>query len=442
MKFFNSTINRYFGVTFRALKHRNFCLYWFGQILSVQGTWMQMVALGWLVLRITDSPFLLGLAGMAGNIPILFLILPAGVISDRISKQKVLLFTQTGLAIQAVILAILTLTDLIDIYLILILSVISGILRAIDMPARHSFVVEMVGKEDLMNAISLNSTLFNLARIIAPAIAGFLIALWGEGLCFAINALSYITMVGALLAMHSLPKTISLNNEKNIFAEVFDGLKFIKTSPVVLSLLILISSAAFFGVSSFVLMPIFARDILKVGARGLGFLMSAQGFGALLAAITIASLDYRTIYRKMFYAAVILLPTFIFLFSFSGNFWISIFLILGAGWELMILQATANTTIQLKTPDDIRGRIMGIYGFTFLGFMPLGQLQVGAIAQWLDVRWAIALNALICMIVAIIVYRKVPQLKKVQENILSPKEVETFESKKSNDEEERTAKKS
>ncbi|MCL5036457.1 MAG: MFS transporter [Chloroflexi bacterium] len=433
MKSIFGSISKHLGVTFRALRHRNFRLYWFGQLISLQGTWMQMVALGWLVLRLTDSPFLLGLAGMAGSIPVMFLILPAGVISDRISKRKVLLFTQAGMAVLAAVLAVLTLTNTINIYLILILAFLSGILVSLDMPARQSFVIEMVGKDDLMNAISLNSGLFNFARIIAPALAGFVIALWGEGVCFAVNSASFVFMIAGLLMMRSLPEFEPPENNKKIFAEVLEGLEFIKGTPVIKLLLIFVAASAFFVTSSFVLMPVFARDILKVGAHGLGLLMSAQGVGALLAAITIASLDYKVIYRNMLSVSVIMFPISIMLFAFSGNFWFSMILLLGAGWMMMSLLAIVNTTIQMRTPHEMRGRIMGVYGFTFMGFMPLGQLGVGAVAQLAGTRWAVFISSLVCLAISILVYYKHPVLRKDPDAVPLAEEVAGPEEKGTGD---------
>jgi len=394
----------FFWNTFRSLKHRNFRLYWFGQMISLIGTWMQSMAQGWLVLRLSNSPFLLGVVGAFASLPIFFFSLPAGVLADRVKKRKLLIWTQTGAMILAFVLAFLTYTGLVRVWHVMILALCLGMVNAFDMPTRQSFVKEMVGKDDLLNAIALNSFMFNAARILGPAAAGILISLAGEAGCFFFNGLSFLAVISGLLLMRMQDLVFSDSNH-TFLTSFKQGVSYVRGNKRVLALVIMVSAMSIFGFSYAVLMPVFARDIIKAGPSGLGFLMAAIGIGAITAGLGLAS---RKGEEKLKYMRLGIFVFFIsvFAFSFSNLLVLSLLLLVATGWGMISIIATCNTLLQEIIPDELRGRVMSFYTMMFMGTMPLGSFLAGALGQTLGVIWAVRIGSLVCLSISLFLFKR------------------------------------
>ena len=383
-----------------AFRHRNYRLFFSGQIISVTGTWLQMVAQGWLVLQLTNSALLLGVVGSISALPVLVFSLFAGVAADRFNKRNLIVATQTSAMMLAFILAALIHWNIVTIYHIVAIGFLLGTVNAFDAPTRQSFVIEMVGREDLTNAIALNSAMFNSARIIGPAVAGIVIATVGIAGAYFLNGISFIAVIAGLLLMRV--NYTALTSKTSVRQRLKEGFRFIRENRMVTALLTLTAVVSIFSMSYMVLMPIFARDILKVGARGLGYLMSAAGFGALVGALMISSLgDFRT-KGKLLLTGNLTFCVMLALFSFSKLMPLSIILLIGAGWGMMTNMALTNTLIQTAVPDQLRGRVMSVYTLMFMGMAPIGSLQAGALAHWLGAPVAIRIGAVICATVALI----------------------------------------
>ncbi|HSK74552.1 MAG TPA: MFS transporter [Pyrinomonadaceae bacterium] len=396
--------------TFRALKHRNFRLFYAGQSISLIGTWMQTIAQSWLVYRLTGSVVLLGLIAFASQIPVFLLAPIGGAIADRYNRQRILLFTQTWAMIFAFILAFLTLTETIQVWHLFVIAVCFGIANAFDIPTRQAFAVDMVGKEDLINAIALNSTLFNGARIVGPAIAGVLIGWVGEALCFFINATSYFAVLTSLLLMkikiEIRPKTGST------FSNIVEGFSFVVKNSPIRSLLLLLGLVSLMGMPYAVLMPIFAGKILGGGSSTLGYLMGASGFGAVSAALLLASRkEVFGLGRWVAFASSGLGFSLI-LFSFSENFWLSLLLLIPVGFSMMTQMSSSNTLIQSMVPDELRGRVMSVYSMMFMGMAPLGALMAGSLAGILGAPNTVALGGAVCILGSILFGLRLPALSK------------------------------
>lgn len=393
-----------FRETFRSLRHRNFRLFWFGQMISLIGTWMQNVAQGWMVLRLSNSPFLLGVVSAFAGLPILFFSLPAGVLADRVKKRKFLIFTQIGAMVLAFILSFLAFSGLVKVWHVMLLALGLGLVNAFDAPTRQAFVKEMVGKEDLLNAIALNSFMFNSARILGPAIAGILISLAGEAGCFFINGLSYIAVIAGLSLMR-MKDVVFQSKNSSFLASFKEGISYIMKNKRALSLILMVSTMSIFGFSYAVLMPVFARNILKSGASGLGFLMSAVGIGAISAGLGLAS---RKTEEKLKYmqAGIVVFFFSLFLFSFSKSFFFSLIFLVGTGWGMISLVATCNTLLQEIIPDELRGRVMSFYTMMFMGTMPIGSFLAGALGQILGVIWAVRIGGLFCVGISLFLFKK------------------------------------
>lgn len=392
---------------FAAFQHRNYRLFFGGQAVSMVGTWLHMVAEGWLVYQLTNSAFLLGFVRFVHTIPITLLTLVGGAMADRVSKRRVLVVTQTLAMGLALILAGLVYFDLVRVWHVAVLGLVFGIVHAFDIPARQSFVVEMVGKDDLMNAIALNSSLFNGTRVIGPALAGLLIGLIGLTGCFLVNGLSFLAVIGAYLLMrvppHRAPAT-----QQSIWHANLEALRFVRGQRRIRTLLVLVMLAGVFGWPYTVLMPAFARDVLHIGATGFGYLMAANGLGALGGALTLAGLGDRVPRRWLIFGGLIGFAVFLLGFALSTNAWLSALLLAGSGWFLLVFFATANTLVQLDTPDGLRGRVMGIYALAFIGMSPLGSLLIGTLARWTSPPFAVGFEAVVCIVAALVVMRLVP----------------------------------
>src|SRR5208337_2680503 len=367
------------ATTLRALRHRNFQLFFGGQLISLIGTWMQTVAQAWLVYRMTKSALLLGSVGFASQIPV-FLIAPfGGITADRVNRQRLVIATQTASLILAGILAALTLTRHVQVWHIFVLAALLGVVHAFDIPGRQAFLVDMVGKEDLMNAIALNSSMFNGARVIGPAIAGILVAKIGEGWCFAANSISYIAVIVglALMHVHCAPRA----SDHSPIEDIIEGFRWVNQTKVIRALLLLIGVMSLVAMPYTVLMPVFADKILHGGARGLGILMGATGVGALLGALTLAAkTGVKGLGRWVTISCASLGITLI-CFSFSTSFWLSVALLLPAGYSMMLQMACSNTLIQTMVPDHLRGRVMSVYSMMFMGMAPFGAFFGGALAD-------------------------------------------------------------
>lgn len=386
-----------------ALHHRNFRLFWFGQMISLVGTWMQNVARGWLVLQMTNSPFLLGLVSMLGMLPILFVAPFGGALADNLNKRTVIITTQITAMTLALVLATLVFTKQVQYWHIVVLASILGITMAIDAPTRQSFIVEMVGKKDLLNAIALNSSIFNLARILGPAFAGLIISAIGIVLCFYVNGISYIAVIAGLLMMRG-NFSPAKKKRTHVLKDIKDGFGYARQNRNIMSLITLVALSSIFIMPYAMLMPVFARDVLQVGARGLGILLASAGVGALIGALSLALFsDYRKKGRFVMAGT----STFVIaalMFSFSNSYQISILLLLFIGWGMVMQNASINSLLQTITPDHLRGRIMSLYVLFFAGMMPFGSLQAGFIADRFGAQLALRIGGIIVACVTVFLF--------------------------------------
>lgn len=390
----------------RAFKHRNYRLFFGGQLISLIGSWMQTVAQSWLVYRLTGSAALLGLVGFSSQIPVLLLASVGGAFADRHRRHRILVVTQTCSMLLAAALATLTLTHQIQVWQICVIAVLLGIVNAFDMPTRQAFVVEMVGREDLVNAIALNSSMFNSARILGPALGGVLVASIGEGWCFLGNSASYIAVIAGLLAMRfaGTPRT---TRPGSVFASIVEGARFAWRANPIRSILLLLALVSLMGMPFMVLMPIFADKILHGGPRGLGVLMGASGVGALAAALILAARrSVRGLGRVVPLAAAGFGASLI-LFSLSRSFWLSAALLVPTGFCMITGMASSNTLVQSMVPDELRGRVMAVYSMMFIGMAPFGSLIAGQFAQRLGAPTTVGIGGVACIIGAALFGRRV-----------------------------------
>ncbi len=397
------------AVTLRALRHRNFQLFFSGQLISLIGTWMQTVAQAWLVYRLTGSALLLGSVGFASQIPV-FLIAPfGGITADRVNRQRLVIATQTASLVLAGVLAALTLTRHVQVWHIFVLAALLGVVNAFDIPGRQAFLVDMVGKEDLMNAIALNSSMFNGARVIGPAIAGILVAKIGEGWCFAANSISYIAVIVglALMHVHCAPRA----SDHSPIEDIIEGFRWVEQTKVIRALLLLIGMMSLVAMPYTVLMPVFADKILHGGARGLGILMGATGVGALLGALTLAAKTGVKGLGRWVTISCASLGISLICFSFSTSFWLSVAILLPAGYSMMLQMACSNTLIQTMVPDHLRGRVMSVYSMMFMGMAPFGAFFGGALADRIGAPITITLGGAACVLGAIWFGRALPELR-------------------------------
>ena len=365
---------------FRALKHRNFQLFIIGQLISLIGTWMQTTAQQWLVYELTGSAALLGLFGFANQVPMLFLAWMGGYAGDRYNRHRGVIITQTFSMVLAFLLAALTLTHVVNKWHLIVIAFFVGIVNAFDVPIRQAFFVHMVGKEDLPNAIALNSSIFNGARVVGPAIAGFTIVLVGEGWCFFLNGISFIAVIIALLMMR-IEKTPTKNGGESPVRSFIEGFRFAMGDTPIRSALILLSVLSMFGLQYSVFLPIYARDILHGGARTLGLLMSAAGVGAVLGALQFAA---RTQYKglaRWIGTTCTACGLGLMIFSFATSFWLCAAVLFIVGFAATSQMAATNTIIQQRVPDEMRSRLMAVYATMFMGVMPIGALIAGVVAK-------------------------------------------------------------
>jgi MFS family permease len=400
--------------TFSALRHRNFRLWFIGQTLSLVGTWMQSIAQGWVVYQLTGSEFALGAISFIGTVPTLFLMLPAGVLADRIPRRQVLLVTQTVMMILAFVLAALAATHVLQAWHIGVLAVCLGITNSFDAPARQAMAVEMVeDRADLMNAIALNATIFNMARVVGPAIGGAVLAAVGAAWCFTLNGLSFLAVLAALLMM-KLPKTHPEVRTDPITLQIAEGIKYVWHTPTIRTATALVAVSSLFAFSYAVLLPAYAVDVLHVGETGLGALNTAVGVGALAGSLLVASLTRFRRKGLLLTVGSLLFPAVLFAFAFSRSFWLSLAALSLIGAGFVTQNATSNTLIQSTVPDSLRGRVMAVYMLMFFGTAPFGSLQAGALAQAFGPSAGVAVGAGITLAFALFVFFTVPVLRRVE----------------------------
>ena len=385
--------------TFRALRHRNFRLFVAGQIVSLVGTWMQNVSQAWLVYRLTHSELLLGTAWFCSQIPVFALGPLGGLASDRYSRHKLVILTQTLSMLQALALAVLTLTGTVQVWHILVLAVLLGTVNAFDMPGRQSLIIQMTGKEDLLNAISLNSAIFNAARMVGPGVAGLLVAAVGEGYCFLINAISFLAVIGSLAAMRGLPGQCRRTADSP-WSHLLDGFRYAWNHRGVRTLLGMMAAVTIAGMPAVVLMPFFADGIFHRGSQGLGILLGAMGIGAMVGTLVLAGrARVEGLGTVILYSAATMGASFL-VFAASSWFWLSLAVMPVIGYSVMRQMASANTLIQTTIPDEYRGRIMALYAMTVVGLGPFGSLAAGALAHAAGARITVAAGGLLALTAA------------------------------------------
>lgn len=398
--------------TFAALKHRNYRLWFIGQIISLFGSWMQMTAQGFFIFELTHSPAFLGYVGFANGIPTWLFMVYGGVIADRFSRRNIMMVTQTIMMLLAFILAVLTFTNTVEPWHILLLTFGLGVANAFDAPARQAFVNELVPRNDLLNAIALNSMMFHSAAAIGPAVAGITYAVFGPAWCFTINGISFLAVIYNLFIMKFQPTTKRVVN-KSAIKELRDGLIYLKTQKTILLIMLVVSFSTLFGLSIATLFPAWAVKVLHGNAATNGFLQTFRGIGAVLCSLFIASLSRFIVRGKILTTGLISLPIFMILFSFNSSFIISSLILIGIGASIIAINNLSNGLTQTLVSEEFRGRVMGVYSFSFFGFMPLGALWIGMLAEHFGSPIAILINSVILFIFVGVVWFYTPKLRKI-----------------------------
>jgi len=401
---------------FPALYVRDFRIFWIGQVISFSGTWMQSTAQGWLVYSLTKSPFYLGIVATAASLPVLLLTLIGGVVADRLSKRTLLITTQTLSMVPALSLAILINLKVVTVWQIVFFAILLGTVNAFDVPARQSFLVDMVQKGRLMNAIALNSAAFNGARIVGPVIAGITIAAIGVAACFYVNAVSFLAAIGALLMIKAKSngdgeKPVKFTGDDRrlhlsvLMEDLSEGLRYVKSEKNVFRIMSLVALFSLFGIPFVTLLPVFAEDILMVGPKGLGILAGSSGVGSLVAALFIAFRGEIEEKGSFMSGAGLLFGVSLLFFSLSRNYHISMVILVLAGLGMVSFLAVANTFIQLTVPDILRGRVMSVYALVFLGIAPVGNAVMGSIANEVGTDRAVSIGSSLCIVALLLSWR-------------------------------------
>jgi MFS family permease len=396
----------------RAFRSRNYRLYFCGQCVSLIGTWMQHVAMSWLVYRLTGSGSLLGLVAAAGQISVFVFTPLTGVLVDRVNRRNLLITTQTLCTIQAALLAFLTLTDNIQVWHLVLLSLFLGTVNAFDMPARHSFVIELVEhKKDLGNAIALNSAMFNTARLVGPSIAGLLVGALGEGICFLLNAISFSAIIFTLLAMKVPEREVQVEHPP-VFQGLKEGFQYALRFRPILYILILMTLIGLMGMPYMVLMPVFARDILHGGPQTFGFLMGASGIGALTGSLYLASRRSVLGLAKLNVFATCGFGVGVIVFSFSRSLPLSLCILLFTGLGMIMHMASSNTMLQTIVDEDKRGRVMSYMAMCTMGMAPFGSFLAGSLSDVIGAPRTLMINGIVCIAGALFFYSKLPAIRK------------------------------
>ena len=387
--------------TFRALRHRNYRLFFWGQLVSLIGTWMQQTAMSWFVYQITNSKLLLGVVAAMGSAPMMLSSVWGGSLADRYPKRSILIATQTAQMICAFFLAAGVWADFATPLFIIIVAAFNGLAMGFDMPARQAFTVEMANREDLLNAISLNSSIVNGARVVGPSLAGLLIGIVGVAMCFFLNGLTFVAVIAGLLMMR-LPRFERLAHTGSAGEHAWNGIVYSMKNQRVRMVLLLFLAVGVFGWSYTVLMPAFARDVLGRGANGYGILMSASGTGAFIGALVVATYGHLFTPRRLALGGVWLFSVALLAFSLSRSFYVAFAFLFVAGFGMLLFFSTSNTVLQTIVPDEMRGRVMGVWTLVFGAMIPLGSLEAGAVAHWIGTSFALAFGAIICAISALV----------------------------------------
>jgi MFS family permease len=396
-------------VALRALRHRNFRLFFFGQLISLIGTWMDPVAESWLIYRLTGSSLLLGTMAFAGQIPIFLLMPIGGIVADHYDRRSILVATQSLIMMLTLILAGLTLTHVVQPWHVIVLGALMGVVSAFDIPVRQAFIADMVAREDLVNAIALNSAIFNGARVIGPALAGIVVAAMGEGWCFLANGLSFLAVIAGLLVMTAAPARPAPQGSP--MQNIIEGFRFVTRTPPVRALMLLLGLISLTGTTGVVLMPVFAGQILHGGARALGLLMGASGLGALCGAITLVTRKNVSGLERWILVACNTFGAALILFSLSRTFWLSVALLVPVGFSVVLEMGSSNTLIQSMVPDYLRGRVMALYSMMFMGMAPLGALMAGSVAHAIGAPMTVALGGAISIIGGIVFATRLSALR-------------------------------
>ena len=368
----------------RAFRHRDFCYFWAGQLVSLVGSWMQSVGQSWIVLELTHSPFKLGVISALQFGPMLFLSFLAGALADRVRKRRLLLLTQSALMLQAFALAALDRTGHIQFWHVATLATLYGIANTLDLPSRQSFVVEIVGKHDLINAIALNSAVFNGARVVGPAVAGLLVARYGVGIAFLLNGLSFVAVLAALLAIRTEGEPRPRSGD-TLGQEILHGLRYAWETPLIALILSLLFVMSLFVINFSVLVPLIAREVLHEGAHGFGLLMASLGIGAVAGAVALALAGRGRAPRWLLAGTALAAAAGVAGLGLVRQFWVAAAVLTVEGFVMIVFMASSNTTMQVTVPDVLRGRLMGLYAFLFVGMTPFGALLIGTIAE----RWGV-----------------------------------------------------
>jgi len=387
--------------TFAALRHRNYRLFFFGQLISLVGTWMQNTAQSWLVYELTGSKLLLGVVVAVGTVPLLLFSIWGGSVADRHHKRTVLLWTQSGMMLLAFLFAGLVWSGQVQPWHILVLASLGGVTMAFDIPARQAFVVEITGREDLLNAVSLNSSMFNGARVVGPAVAGYLMAQVGLAAWFFLNGRRFLAVLAALLLMR-LPCFVAPGAPASTWRHALDGFAYVAKHRQVLTLLVLVAIVGVFGWSYSVLLPAFATDVLRVGSREYGMLLSSNGTGALCGALAVATYGGRLPARLLIFGGLGLFSLMLLLLALTQNYYVALVFLAVAGWGMLLYLSTSNTVVQTSVADGMRGRVMGIWTLMFGGMMAVGGLAAGVISHWLGVPLTVALGGATCGTAALV----------------------------------------
>ena len=407
-------MKKFINNNFHALTHKNYRYFWIGQCVSLMGTWMQNVGQSWLVLKLTNSPLRLALITIIQFLPITLFSLFAGLVVDKFPKKKILLFTQTVSMILALILSALVFTHTVRYEYILVLALCLGIINTIDMPTRQAFNVEIVGKKDLMNAITLNSATFNLARIIGPAVGAVFMAYAGAGWCFLVNGLSFIAVIYGLLHIESEPYIRKKGSEKGVFREILDGLKYIKDNAVLLETILLVTIIGIFGFNYNILIPVFTKDVLHMQEKAYGFLLSSLGVGSLIGALLASAKSKRGPKRVFMIGSSLAMGTMLLFTGMSRLYYLTALSLAVTGIFNIFFSTTANSTLQINSKDEYRGRVMSVYAFVFAGLSPAGSFFSGYTSEILgaDNTFIISGIATITLVILLMALIKVRRQKK------------------------------
>jgi MFS family permease len=397
--------------TFAALQHYNYRLWFAGQVVSLVGTWMQSTAQGYLIYQITGSPFYLGLVGFIGGAPSLIFTLFGGVIADRLPRRMLLVITQTSMMILAFILAALTFTHTVQPWHILVLAFLLGVANAFDAPARTSFVLELVSRVNMTNAIALNSTMFNIATVVGPSVAGLTYAAIGPAWCFTLNGLSFIAVIIALLLMR-IKLEVQPVRRAAALAELGEGIRYVLKNRMILSLIGSVGIVSIFGIGMMNLLPAWAKDVLHGDVTTNGWLVSARGLGSLISALMLAYWGIRKLRGRLWTVGTFVMPVMLFVFAWIRLLPFSLIALLGVGWGFMMVTNNSQAVVQSLVPDNLRGRVMGVYTLVFFGSMPIGSLLAGTVADRIGEPLTVMLGAVLVLVMAIAAWVFLPDIRR------------------------------